>query len=86
MQTFQPVPVPFDAPEWFKAWAAQHNDAIRKAAATENNYSAHKVLHAEPSRIIPTMEVYADGADWNPGSGEGKYRRNAANSAWVFIG
>ncbi len=41
---------------------------------------------AEPARIRPRMVVYADGTLWNPGSGEGIYRRNSANSAWVFLG
>jgi hypothetical protein len=44
------------------------------------------VLNAEPKLILPRMVVYADGTNWNPGSGEGIYRRNAANSAWVFLG
>lgn len=32
--------------------------------------------------------VIADGVDWNPDgtSGPGKYYRNEANSAWVFLG
>jgi hypothetical protein len=43
------------------------------------------VLHAEPSKLVAGMVVIADGADWNPGFGAGLYRRNAANSAWVFL-
>jgi hypothetical protein len=45
-----------------------------------------KPLYAEPTRMYPCMLVYADGTTWNPGSGEGVYRRNLANSAWVFVG
>jgi hypothetical protein len=45
-----------------------------------------KVLHAEPQRTFPGMQVYADGTDWNPGSGEGVYVRNAANAAWRYLG
>jgi hypothetical protein len=44
------------------------------------------VLHAAPDRMRAGMLVYADGTDWNPGSGEGVYRRNAANAAWVYLG
>lgn len=44
------------------------------------------VRHAEPARKFAGMVVNADGADWNPGSGEGLYRRDKANAAWVFIG
>jgi hypothetical protein len=43
-------------------------------------------LHAEPSKTVAGMIVNADGSDWNPGSGAGTYRRNEANSAWVFLG
>ena len=45
-----------------------------------------KVLHAAPVRYWAGLVVYADGADWNPGSGEGIYRRDKANAAWVFLG
>lgn len=41
---------------------------------------------AEPTRIRPRMVVYADGTLWNPGHGEGIYRRNSANSAWEPLG
>jgi hypothetical protein len=45
-----------------------------------------QILHAQPTRVFKGMVVYADGTDWNPGSGEGIYRRNKANAAWVFVG
>lgn len=41
-------------------------------------------LHAEPERYRDGMVVYADGTDWDPGSGEGIYARYA--SAWHFLG
>jgi len=31
------------------------------------------ILHAAPDKPRPGMEVYADGTNWNPGLGEGKY-------------
>lgn len=45
-----------------------------------------QVLNVEPSKRNAGMLVYADGSNWNPGFGEGVYRRNAANTAWVPIG
>lgn len=42
-------------------------------------------LYAEP-KYYAGMIVLADGTDWDPGSGEGLYRRNLANTAWVFLG
>jgi hypothetical protein len=46
------------------------------------------VLHEEPARVFAGMVVVADGSDWQPDgvNGEGMYRRDSANSAWVFIG
>lgn len=43
-------------------------------------------LNAPPSKTNPGMIVNADGTNWNPGSGQGTYRRNLANNAWVFLG
>lgn len=43
-------------------------------------------LHVPPEKFEPGMIVLADGADWDPGSGAGMYRRDEANSTWVFIG
>ena len=40
-------------------------------------------LHVEPTRPRDGMVVYADGTNWNPGSGEGVYAREAA--AWVKL-
>ena len=45
-----------------------------------------QVLHVAPEKTLPGMLVYADGSDWNPGSGEGLYRRNKTNASWVFVG
>jgi hypothetical protein len=44
------------------------------------------VLTAAPTRTLPAMLIYADGVTFNPGSGEGVYRRNNANTAWVYLG
>lgn len=38
-------------------------------------------LHVEPSRPRDGMIKFADGSDWNPGSGRGFYGR--ANSVWI---
>lgn len=45
-----------------------------------------EVLHEAPIRTRPGMVCYFDGTDFNPGSGEGLYRRNKGNTAWVFVG
>lgn len=43
------------------------------------------ILTAQPALMLAGMVVIAK-APWNPGSGDGLYRRNNANTAWVFVG
>lgn len=45
----------------------------------------YTIQYKEPSRYFPGLVVYADGTLWNPGSGEGLYRRTLTNT-WVKIG
>lgn len=45
-----------------------------------------QVRHAAPAKTLTGMVVYADGVDWNPGSGEGVYVRDKANAAWRYLG
>ncbi len=45
----------------------------------------HEILHREPDDLRPGRVVYVDGTDFDPGSGEGLYRRTLANT-WVFVG
>ena len=42
------------------------------------------VLHAAPGRPREGQIVYADGTDWDPGSGAGFYGYTGA--AWVLLG
>lgn len=43
------------------------------------------ITHVEPPKPRPGDIRYADGTDWDPGSGEGVYRR-ALNDTWVKVG
>lgn len=43
-------------------------------------------LHEAPEKPADGMMVYADGADWDPGSGKGFYRYNEDTTAWVLLG
>lgn len=45
-----------------------------------------QILYAEPSKTFAGMIVYADGSTWDPGSGEGVYRRDKTNASWVHLG
>jgi hypothetical protein len=60
--------------------------AIEQAASREAPSLEMQVLYAAPTKTFPAMLVYADGVTWNPGSGEGLYRRDKTNASWVFIG
>ena len=44
---------------------------------------ALETLHAEPAYIRDGLIAYADGTDWDPGSGEGPYMY--FNSQWNFL-
>jgi hypothetical protein len=86
MQTFQPVPVPPDAPEWFQRWARAHDDQIRKAAASENDSLRGRYLAVAPTRPQDGAIYLAEGSAWNPGSGKGAYRYDASSASYVFLG
>jgi ABC-type sulfate/molybdate transport systems ATPase subunit len=57
---------------------------LRRLADVLSNLTMDSVfltqLNAEPAKYADGMVVYADGTNWNPGSGEGVYARY--NSAW----
>ena len=60
-------------------------EAIKKATTRADPFMELEVMYAAPAKLRTGMVVYADGTTWNPGSGEGIYRRNLAG-AWVFLG
>ena len=76
---YAPAPLPKN-PDDLSAYLAREFAKIRAAF---NSVHSHDILHAEPDRPEDGMIVYADGTDWNPGSGEGLYERN--NGAWVKL-
>jgi hypothetical protein len=45
-----------------------------------------QVRHSAPPKTWAGMLILADGVDYDPGSGEGLYRRDKTNASWVFIG
>lgn len=85
MRTYRPKRAP-DNPAQLPGFLRQELVAIQQAAFRAEPFLEVEYLTAEPERVRAGMLVGADGANWDPGSGEGVYRRNAANNAWVFIG
>jgi hypothetical protein len=84
--TYQPANVSPEFTEEQRRWLEQEFSAIKRAWEADKPSEELTVRHASPTKVMAGMLVYADGTDWNPGSGEGVYRRNAANAAWVFLG
>lgn len=56
---------------------------LKKIADHLNAPIVLKPLAAEPERYQDGMIVYANGADWDPGAGEGFYGRESG--AWVKL-
>lgn len=44
------------------------------------------ILHVEPPKPEDGDLYYADGTDWNPGSGRGVYRYDSDGPTWEFMG
>jgi len=63
------------------------DDELGRVAEVLNrtSYGEFEILYNPPRRLFPGLVVYADGTSWDPGSGEGLYRRSLANT-WVYIG
>jgi hypothetical protein len=64
-------------------WAEDEHTAI--AAAQNDDVIALELrpIHVEPKRPRVGMLVYADGTDWDPGSGEGVYVY--ASGGWTAL-
>lgn len=81
---YAPDAIPDDTPRGLKAWLATQ---LRLIAAELSHGRPETVtlavLGVEPARRPDGMVVYADGSEWNPGSGEGFYGRQ--NGAWVKL-
>lgn len=55
-------------------------DWMRQPVVFELGYEE---LHEEPVKPFVGLTAYADGTDWNPGSGEGLYVYKSGG--WTFI-
>lgn len=87
--TYQPGQVPDDPKGvlgWLIFFLRTEFASINRALEAPQPFAELQYLTAEPARSRPGMVVLADGVAWNPGSGEGAYRRDLANAAWVHLG
>lgn len=76
--------VPEDAPRGLKAWLAIQLRAIAAELQRPQPVTVTlAVLGVAPARPSDGMIAYADGTEWNPGSGEGFY--GYESGAWVKL-
>lgn len=81
--TYRPTPAPFGL-EAMRAWALEQFGRIADLLPMPEVRGLHlQPLAAEPARIADGDLVYADGSNWNPGSGAGVYCR--ISGAWVKL-
>lgn len=81
---YAPSAIPDDAPRGLKAWLATQLRMI--AAELEHGQPTTVTLAVqgvEPQRPRDGMLAYADGTEWNPGSGPGFY--GYEDGAWVKL-
>jgi len=64
-----------------QAWAMREHLELSRYLSGPQDYVILAVLHKEPARPREGMFVLADGTDWNPGAGAGRYL--FLGGAWV---
>lgn len=82
MSTYKAGTVP-EKPEALVSFLREELARLERALNEAQPSRGWQVLHAEPKRVYEGLEVEADGSDWDPGDGAGKY---VYRSGWVFIG
>jgi hypothetical protein len=71
--------------EELRAYLSQE---LRRLAALVNMLADGQIerTQAPPAKLVDGMIRYADGTNWNPGSGRGIYRYDSTTPGWVFLG
>ena len=68
----------------FRAWVQDELSIISTSfSEVETDTVILKQWNAEPAKLYDGLLAYADGTNWNPGSGEGLY--SYYNAAWKFL-
>jgi hypothetical protein len=80
---YEPGVVP-DDPAALPGFLREEFKKMQQALNGPQNILWFNELHAEPAKPRNGMDVYADGTDWNPGSGRGRYCFE--NGSWKFLG
>ena len=84
MSQYIPNPAPMGGDvEALKLWMYDELQRIARSTAESSDRIKFQVQYVAPGKYDAGDTFHADGVRWNPGTGEGKYRRNALNNAWV---
>lgn len=70
-------------PEQLGAWAYQELNRIANVSREPKESLKLVPIHAEPHKMDNGDIVYADGTNWNPGSGAGFYGRESG--IWIKL-
>lgn len=57
-----------------------------ESVSAEFYYMRIERAHTAPAKPQDGQLAYADGVDWNPGSGRGVYRYDSTSVGWVLLG
>ena len=81
VKAYEPLPAPAEYD------ARYLMDELRSIANTLHSIVTNSISlvprNVEPRKVYEGLIVYADGTDWNPGSGKGVYVYNG--TAWVKL-
>lgn len=77
---YKPGNVPSD-PRLIPTFLRGELAALKRGLESPEPITRRQVLHAPPAKAMDGDEIEADGVDWNPGYGPGKYVRR--NGAWT---
>lgn len=80
--SYKPAPIPAGLPRGVQVFLREELRRIEIQFTTLDNLKLSS-LAAEPDKLDDGVVVYADGTNWNPGSGAGFYGREAG--AWVKL-
>jgi len=84
MDTYVPATPPSD-PAQMADYLRREFQRIQTAANTQSSGIPLRYLNAAPTR--PQDGIYfADGTNWNPGSGKGAYRYSSSSATYSYLG
>jgi hypothetical protein len=84
MLTFRPESPPQNIDKPLAGWLTRQFQNVLKAAQAANDSVSLNTLNAEPAHLSEGLTVIADGANWDPGTGQGVYTYYAG--AWHKLG